>query len=127
MSLESKRAMLEAALVAHYAGESHLTGRRVVAALLRTDSARELCARAGMDHGRLVAAVDDPQLGVVPAPQGLVLLPLDSALLPVFGAVIERDGHLSASPLDLLRDILRADAALAELVAPCGLTPELLT
>jgi hypothetical protein len=114
-----------------------LTGRRVVAALLRTDAVRERCSRAGIDQARLFAAVDDPrflsfeecerQVASDAGGGAVVPLPLDSALLPVFSAIIERDGHLGASPVELLRDILRADAALAKLVAPHGLTAESLT
>ncbi len=124
--------MFRVALVAEFAGESVLTGRRVVGALLRTHSVRQHCASLGIDRARLVTVVDDPQFlsfeeceRRVASNVGVAApLPLDSALLPVFRAIIERDGHLGASPVGLLRDILRADAELADLLASHGLTAE---
>lgn len=99
--------MFRVALVAKCAGEPVLTARRVVAALLGTDSGLEFCARAGIDHKRLITVVDGPRyLSFEECERRLASdvsvpkrLPLDSALLPVFRTIIERGGHLSASPL----------------------------
>src|SRR5687768_11977228 len=49
-SLETKRAMFRAAVVAQRAGEPDITANRIVAALLRADTVRELCSRAQIDH-----------------------------------------------------------------------------
>lgn len=145
ISNETKRAMFWAALAAQHTGETHMTANRIAAALLRTDSIRELCARAQLDLGRLLDAVEDPQVLSFEECERLVWReleekglefaskehqasvqrrPLQPEVLPVFSAILDRHGHMAASPLELLRDVLRADAALAARLAPHGLDAE---
>ena len=144
-SLETKRAMFWAALAAQCAGETHMTANRIVAALLRADTIREFCSRAHIDAARVMEAVEDPQalsfdecerrVRSELAAKGLELAsrehqatvqlrPLDPAVRGVFDRVIERHGHIGVSPLELLLDLMRADAALAGRLAPHGLSAE---
>lgn len=145
LSLETKLAMFWVALAAQCAGETHVTAKRIVAALLRTDSVRELCSRKQIDSARLFAAVEEPgtpsfeecqrrvrgdlaEKGLAFASKehqaSVQLRPLDPVAMGVVGAILERDGHLGASPLELLLDLIRADPGLAELLAPHGLDAE---
>jgi len=142
---QTKLAMFWAALAAQCAGETHVTGNRLVASLLRTRAAGDFCARAGLDSARVLEAIDDPRAlsfeeckrGVLRdlAEKGIVFAskqhqatvetrPLEPIVRPVMKAVFERFGHIGAPPLELLRDLIRADPALAERLAPHGLDAE---
>ena len=144
-SLETKRAMFWAALAAQCAEETQVTESRIVAALLRADSIKEFCSRAQIDGERVMDAVEDPQalsfaecerrVRSELAANGLELgsrehqdtvqrRPLDPAVRGVFDRMIERHGQIGVSPLELLLDLIRADAALAERLAPHGLNAE---
>jgi hypothetical protein len=145
LSHETKLAMFWVALATQCAGERSVTGKRIAASLLRTDSLRELCSRKQIDSARLFVAVEEPgtpsfeecqrRVRSDLAEKGLAFAskehqatvqprPLDPIALGVVGAILERDGHLGASPLELLLDLIRADAGLAELLAPHGLDAE---
>ena len=144
-SLETKRAMFWAALAAQCAGETQVTGSRIVAALFRADSVREFCSRAQIDSARVMDAVEDPQalsfaecerrvrselaangleLGSREHQETVQRRPLDPAVRGVFDRMIEQHGQIGVSPLELLLDLIRADAALAERLAPHGLSAE---
>lgn len=129
--------MFWAALAAQCAGERTVTANRIVAALLRTPSVRAL-----RDSADLFAAVDDPrtlsfaecelrvmqdlvdhslELGSKEHQATVERRPLEPAVKPVFDALLLEDQFL-VSPLELLLALIRADPALAERLAPHGLT-----
>jgi hypothetical protein len=142
LALETKRAMFWTALVAQCAGEPVVTGRRIVAALLRTESIAAFCARAGIDSARVRDAVDDPaelpfdecvrRVEAELAEKGLAFAshehqasverrPLDPRVKGVFDDMIERHGQLGDTPLEVLFAVMRADPVLAGLLAPYGI------
>lgn len=142
-SSETKLAMLWAAAAAHCAGETQLTGNRIVVSLLRTGAVRELCRRLQIAPAEVIEAVEDPRVlsfeecerrvrgelagngHEFASPEhraSVPLRPLDAGVKGVFGAVLERPGHLGVSPLELLLDLIRADPALAQILARQGLT-----
>lgn len=144
-SLESRRAFFRAALAAQCAGETHVMQRRVIAALLRTDSVRDFCARAQIDSARVMGAADGAgalpfhecerrvneelaeqhiALGSSEHRAAVRLRPLDPRVRAVVDALIERDGCIDVSPLQLLLDLLRADPAIAAELALAGLRLE---
>jgi hypothetical protein len=144
-SLETKRAMFWAALAAQCAGETVVTRNRIVAALLRAGSVRELCSRARIDSARLLDAVDDPQalsfeecerrvrgelttkaieLGSEEHRSGVQLRPMEPVAREVFDGIIERQGHIGVAALELLLALIRADPVLAQRLAPHGLTAQ---
>ncbi|HYC92425.1 MAG TPA: hypothetical protein VEO54_24665 [Thermoanaerobaculia bacterium] len=127
--------MFWAALAAQYAGETYVTANRIVAALLRTPSVSELCARAQLDCARLYAVVDDPrtlsfdecerrvmqdladkglELGSKEHQATVVRRPLEPAVKPVFDVLLDRQEQFLVPPLELLLELIRADPALAE-------------
>ena len=135
--------MFWAALAAQDAGETYVTANRIVAALLRTPSVGELCARGQLDSARLYAVVDDPgipsfeecehrvmqdladkglELGSKEHQATVVRRHLEPAVKPVFDALLDRQEQFLVAPLQLLLELLRADPALAERLAPHGLT-----
>lgn len=61
LSHETKLAMFWVALVAQCASETSLTGKRIVASLLRTGSVGEFCSRTQIDSARAFEAVEDRQ------------------------------------------------------------------
>lgn len=131
-SLETRRAMYRAALAAQIAGESYVSGDRIIGSLLRTDGVREFCLRAAVDSARVLEAIGDAQSPSfeeceqrAKSGPALQLLPLDPFLKPVFDAVLHREGQFAISPLALLLEILRVHAALATRLAPYGLTAEI--
>jgi hypothetical protein len=123
--------MYRAALAAQNAGEAHVSGDRLVGALLRTDSIQEFCSRATVSATGVLES-----LGDAPSPSfeecaeraksgpALELRPLDPLLKPVFDDVLQRESQLAISPLALLLRILRVDSSLASRLAPYGLTAE---
>ena len=139
---ETKRALFWAALAAECAGETHVTGNRIAAALLRSDSVRDFCSRAQIESARVLDAVDDPQtlsfdecerrvrselardgveLGSQQHRARVQLRPIDPVVRGVLDLIIERHGHVGVSPLELLRDLIRADPSLAARLMPHGL------
>jgi len=135
--------MFWAAAAAQCAGETHLTGNRIVVALFRTGALRELCERLQIAPAGVIDAVEDPRAlsfeecerrvreelaasgleFASPAHRASVpLRPLDPGVKGVFDAVLERHGHLGVSPLELLLDLIRADPVLAQKLARQGLT-----
>jgi hypothetical protein len=137
--------MFWVALAVQCAGETHVTAKRIVAALLRTDSVREFCSGAKIDSERVMDALEDSdtlsfaecerrvrselaanglELGSKEHQDTVQRRPLDPAVRGVFDRMIERYGHIGLSPLELLLDIIRADPALAERLAPHGLNAE---
>ncbi|SRR5688572_29945187 len=119
-ALESKWAMFRAALVAQSAGETHITAKRIVASLLRANSVREFCSRAQIDSARVLDAVSDEFDSTVDqAP--IEHRPVEPLVRGVLDKVIEQHGQIGVSPLELLLDLMRADPALAERLAPHGL------
>lgn len=146
-AVQSKRAMLWSTLAAQYAGEPYVTRSRIVAALLRTESAAGLSSRANIDLAALLEAVDDP--GTLSfcecervvhddlAAKGLVLgsaeqfatvrlRPIDPAIRSTLDAVIDRYGYMGASPIELLLAFVEQDPAFAARLATHGLTVETL-
>lgn len=142
-SLQTKRAMFWAALAAQYAGESYVTRNRIIAALLRTESIADFCSRMHIDVSGLLDAVDDPEtlsfrecqrmvtadlaekgleLGSVEHRATVQRRSVDPSIRPVLDAVLDRHGYMAASPLELLLDVVQADATLAERLACYGLT-----
>lgn len=142
LALETKRAMFWTALVAQCAGEPVVTGRRIVAALLRTESIAAFCARARIDSARVRDAVDDPSVPTFDecvrrveaelAEKGLAFAskehqasvqrrPLDPRVKAVFDDMIERHGQLGDTPLELLLGLMRADPVLAGLLTSHGM------
>jgi hypothetical protein len=139
--------MLWAAAAAQCAGETYLTGNRIVVSLLRTSAFRELCQRLDVAPADVIGAVEDPpvlsfdecerrvkgDLAVsgleFASPEhrdSVHLRPLDRAVKGVFDAVLEQHGHLGISPLELLLDLIRADPALEQSLAHQGLTVALM-
>lgn len=131
--------MFWAALAAPCAGEPSITASRIVAALLRTETVRELCARARIDFAPLLAAVDDPgslsfddceqqvrrelaetgiELGSKEHQATVQLRPIEPAVRRVFDEV------LTVTPLELLVKVMRADGRVAKRLAGVGLTVE---
>jgi hypothetical protein len=142
LELETKRAMFRAVLAAQCAGEPVVTGRRIVAALLRTESIAAFCSRARIDSARVRDAVDDPatlafdecerRMEAELAEKGLAFgskehqasvqrRPGDPRLKAVFDNIVERHGRLAVAPLELLFALMRADPVLARLLAPHGI------
>lgn len=119
-ALESKRAMLRAALAAQSAGETHVTARRIVASLLRADTVREFCSRAQIDSARVLDAVGD-EFDSTEYQAPIERRPVEPLVRGVLDKVIEQHGQIGVSPLELLLDLMRADPALAERLAPHGL------
>jgi hypothetical protein len=128
MSLETKWAMFRAAWAAQYAGEQTVTARRIAAALLSADSVREFCARARIDSALVLEVLGDPcdREARSREPGSIQERPLDPAVRLSFDPIIERHGHVGVPPLELLQHLIRSDRALAELVAPHGLTADVL-
>lgn len=137
--------MFWALLVAQCANETHVTSNRIIASLLRSESVSAFLSRAQIDAARLLEAVDDPQLlsfeecerrihaelalneivlGSEEHRGRVQLRPLDPVAREVMNKVIERYGHVGVSPLELLREMLRADSVLASRLAPYGLDAE---
>ena len=119
-ALESKWAMYRAALAAQSAGETYITAKRIVASLLRANTVREFCSRAQIDSARVLDAVGnefDSTEHQVP----IVRRPLEPLVRGVLDKVIAQHGQIGVSPLELLLDLMRADPALAERLAPHGL------
>lgn len=134
---ETKKAMFWCALVAQHADEPVLSVRRIASSLLRTNQVAEFCGNAQVDVARLRAAVDDALLpfeecrqrvradlearGIVFASQehqaSVRLRPLDPVAKSVFDRVLEHHGHLAIPPLELLRELMGIDPALAEELA----------
>lgn len=144
---ETKLAMFCAAVVADCADETYVTGRRLVASLVRTASVRAFCSRAEIDLAPVFAAVDDPeQLSFAEcerrvwrdlSERGVEFAsnehaagiqerkrPLEPTVRGVIDAVIDRYGQLGAPPLELLLDLIRLDPALVGCLSPHGLTAE---
>lgn len=133
---ETRRAMFWAALAAQYAEERDVTASRIVAALLRTPSVSALCSQSAlavMDDMQS-PSFDECERGVMQdlADKGLELgskahqdtvvrRHLEPVVKPVFDALLESDQFM-VSPLELLLALIRADASLAERLAPYGLT-----
>lgn len=128
MSLETKWAMSQAARAAQCAGEPTVTARRIAAALLSADSVREFCARARIDSARVLEVLGDtcdnearsPELGSIQQ------RPLDPTVRLLLDPIIKRHGHVIVPPLELLRNLIRSDQVVAELVAPYGLDADVL-
>lgn len=116
---ETKRAMFRAAIAAQVAGESTVRAERIVAALLRTDSVQEFCARHGMDGERAADELDESA-----PPAQLELQPLDIAVQGVLDTMIADYGEIAGSPLEVLLAIIRADADLAARLGRHGLSAE---
>src|SRR5712691_7539928 len=114
-SLETKRAMFWAAVVAECAGEPYVTASRVVASLLRTRSVIDLCDHEHIDSARVLDAVEDPRTMSFEACERTIIReleskgvafasrehralvetrPMDPVLRPVVGNIIERYGHI---------------------------------
>ena len=144
-SLQTKRAMFWAALAAQYARESYVTRNRIVAALLRTESIADFCSRAHIDLARLLDAVDDPrsvsfrecermvtadlaekglELGSVEHRATVQRRSIDPSVRPVLDAAIDRRGSIALSPLELLLDLIGADAVSPTTLASYGLTAD---
>jgi hypothetical protein len=119
-ALESKWAMFRAALAAQSAGETHITAKRIVASLLRANMVREFCARAQIDSARVLDAVGD-EFDSTEHQAPIEYRPVEPLVKGVLDKVIEQHGHIGVSPLELLLDLMRADPALAERLAPHGL------
>ena len=142
-SLETKRAMFWAALAEESADEPMTSANRVAAALLRMDSVKAFLIRAQLDAARVLEAVDAP--GSLPfdecerrvlselARKGLELGSVEHRaafrprrLVPVVGEAVDSvfnpydDRPVSA--LELLLALIRADVALAERLAPHGVS-----
>jgi hypothetical protein len=120
-AMESKWAMFRAALAAQSAGEAHVTARRMVASLLRANTVRELCSREQIDWERVLDAVGD-EFDSMEYQAAVELRPVEPLVRGVLDNVIEQHGQIGVSPLELLLDLLCADPALAERLAPHGLT-----
>ena len=122
-----------------------MTVNRIVAVLLRANTIREFCSRAQIDSARVMDALEDPQtlsfeecerrVRSELAVNGLELgsrghqatiqsRPVEPAVREVLDRVIEQHGQIGVSPLELLLDLIRADSALAECLAPHGLNAE---
>ena len=137
---QTKKAMFWCALVAQCADEPTVTANRIAASLLRTTLVEEFCADAQLDITHLRDAVEDPakpfdecqqkirselaakriafasnehQASVQPRP-------LDPRVKPVFDGILERYDRLAIPPLDLLNELIRADAELARRLASHG-------
>ena len=144
-SFETKRAMFWVELVAEYAGEQYLTANRIVTSLLRTAALQNFCARAKIDHSRVLEALErlqeptfeecERQVRERLAAQGLKLgspthlrqvqrRRVEPTLKDVFHRIITKYEHMALSPLELLLEVIRADAAAASLLEAHGLTAE---
>jgi hypothetical protein len=142
VSLETRRAMFRAAVVAQCAGETNVTANRILAALLRADTLTELCSRAHIDSALVMKAVEDPEtlsfeecerrvrselagngvaFGSREHQAAIQYRPLDPVVRPVLDRTFQRHGHVAVSPLELLLDLIRADPAMAERLATHGL------
>ncbi|MDQ3282612.1 MAG: hypothetical protein M3Q69_14520 [Acidobacteriota bacterium] len=132
-SSQTKRALLRAALVAQTAGEDVIRAHRVAAALLRTASCVEFCARAQIDCAAACRRADDP--GAAPfdtvdralereAVESLRMRPFEPRLKDVFDGVLEGHGEIAVPPLQLLSQILRGDSELAARLSEYGVTAE---
>lgn len=141
-SLETKRAMFRAAVVAQCAGETNVTANRIVAALLRADKITELCARAQIDSAGAMKAVEDPEkqsfeecerrvhhelagtgvaFGSREHQAAIQFRPLDPVARRVLEPIIGEHEHVAVSPLKLLLDLIRADSVMAQRLAVHGL------
>jgi hypothetical protein len=135
--------MFWAALAAQCADETHLTRNRIVVSLLRTDAVRQLCQHLQIAPAKVIEAVEDPralsfeecerrvrsdlaesglELGSKEHQASVQLRPLDPVVKHVFDTLLERDGQLAVTPLELLLVLLRADPPFAQRVADRGLT-----
>lgn len=144
-SSETKMAMFWAAVAVQCAGETHVTQSRIVVSLLRTKALKELCQRLQIAPAGVIAAVEDPhalsfeecerrvrrdlagnghEFASKEHQASIQLRPLEPVVKGVFHAVLEQYGQIGASPVELLLDLIRADPALAERLAPHGLTAE---
>lgn len=144
-SFETKLAMFWAVIAAQCAGETHVTTNRIVVSLLRTYASGELCRRLHIAPAAVIDAVENPhalsfeecERRVMSdlAARGLEFAskehrasvprwPLEPSVKGVFDAVIDQHGALSISPLELLRDVIHTDAALAQRLAIHGVTAE---
>ena len=128
------------------AGETRITARRIAVSLLRTSSLIELLGRLQLELSDVLAAVEDAGTPSYDDCVRRVMSELDErglefasaehqatverrpleqpAVKAVFDAILERHGAITVSPVDLLMDLLRADATLAGRLASCGLTIE---
>ncbi|HYO79647.1 MAG TPA: hypothetical protein VE010_24495 [Thermoanaerobaculia bacterium] len=139
---ETRMALFRAAVVTDCLGETDLGVRRIGIALLHTESLRRVFARIGVQQATVIAAIDatDPSFDECEqrvaqelAASGhafaskehqasVRLRPLAPDVKGVFDRLIERDGALEVSPVDLLVDLLDHHAVLAEMFAVHGLT-----
>ena len=135
--IDTRRAMFWAANAAQCAEERYVTVNRIVAALLRTPSVRALCSPTAFvamdDPGTLSFEECERRVMQDLADKGLELgskehqatvqrRHLEPSVKPVFDAILERPEQFMISPLELLLALVRADASLAERLAPHGLT-----
>ena len=139
--------MFRAALAAQCAGEPYMTANRIVASLLRTESVRELCSRAQIDIARVSEVVESSltlsaeecerivmkdlaEKGLEFASKehqaSVQLRPLEPHMREMVDDILERHGQLAIPPLELLLHVIRADPALADSIAPWGLTAEVI-
>jgi hypothetical protein len=148
--VETRRAMFWAALVADCAGEPLTRATRVAAALIRAPSVAEFCSRAGIALTPIKAALEDPETVTFNECQRIVmtkleeagvelaskehlammqsrLRPLEPLVREVLDPMVAEQGHLALSPLQFLLELMRADSALAERLAPHGMSVEALT
>ena len=139
--------MFWVALAAQYAEETHVTANRIAVGLLRTDAFRKLAERLQIVPADVIAAIEDPH--VLPfeecerrvtqdlAGKGMELAskehqatvqrrPLEPAVEPVIGEILEEYGHLGVPPMELLRRVVLVDPALAGRLAEQGVTVEAL-
>lgn len=140
--------MFWAALAAQCAGEPSITANRIIAALLRTETVRELCARARIDFMHLFTAVDDPatlsfdecerqvrrelaetgiELGSKEHQATVQLRPIEPAVRRVFDSDLTEHGRFAVPPRELLLKVMRADGRVAERLAREGLTVEVIS
>ena len=119
-ALESKWAMFWAALAAQSAGEPQITAKRIVASLLRATTVQEFCSRAQIDSAGVLDAVGD-KFDSTEYQARIEHRPVEPLVRGVLDKVIEQHGQIGVSPLALLLDLMRADPALAERLAPHGL------
>jgi hypothetical protein len=125
---ESRRAMFRAVVAATAAGERETGVRRVARAMLATDSAAAMCARAGLSRQSLTELVDP---GFTEPMASIASLPYDSWPLSeeVRVALLE---YVAAHPVTLLTPphillgLLAADGELAAQLRDAGLTEDIL-
>lgn len=137
--------MFWVAAAAQCAGEICLTENRIVVSLLRTNAFREFCQRLHIAPDEVINAIEDPQAlsfeecerrvrrdlavnGHEFASQehqaSIQLRPLDPSVKGVFHAILEQQGQLGVSPLELLLDLIRTHPSLAQSLALHGLTAD---